>query len=78
MRTVTCVHYINVSMITINKVQWEEMYNYVFISITVQHDVFTVIAEIKGLKLFDELIQRSENIQGVLLEASHLIIFFKL
>lgn len=73
-----CVHYMNVLMITINKVQWEEMYNYVFISITVQHDVFTVIAEIKRLKLFDELIQRSENIQGVLLEASHLIIFFKL
>lgn len=73
-----CVHYMNVLMITINKVQWEEMYNYVFISITVQHDVFTVIAEIKRLKLFDELIQRSENIQGVFLEASHLIIFFKL
>lgn len=73
-----CVHYINVLVITINKVQWEEMYNYVFISITVQHDVFTVITEIKVLKLFDELIQQSENIQGVLLEASHLIIFFKL
>lgn len=73
-----CVHYINVLVITINKVQWEEMYNYVFISITVQHDVFTVITEIKALKLFDELIQQSENIQGVLLEASHLIIFFKL
>lgn len=73
-----CVHYINVLVITINKVQWEEMYNYVFISITVQHDVFTVITEIKVLKLFDELIQQSENIQGVLLEASRLIIFFKL
>lgn len=73
-----CVYYIDMLMITINKVQWEEMYNYVFISITVQHDVFTVIAEIKRLELFDELIQRSENIQGVLLEASHLIIFFKL
>lgn len=73
-----CVHYINVLVITINKVQWEEMYNYVFISITVQHDVFTVITEIKVLKLFDELIQQSENIQGVLLEASHLIIFFTL
>lgn len=73
-----CVHYINVLVITINKVQWEEMYNYVFISITVQHDVFTVITEIKALKLFDELIQQSENIQGVLLEASRLIIFFKL
>lgn len=73
-----CVHYINVLVITINKVQWEEMYNYVFISITVQHDVFTVITEIKALKLFDELIQQSENIQGVLLEASHLIIFFTL
>lgn len=73
-----CVHYTNALMITINKVQWEEMYNYVFISITVEHDVFTVIAQIKRLKLFDELIQRSENVQGVLLEASHLIIFFKL
>lgn len=73
-----CVYYIDTLMITINKVQWEEMYNYVFISITVQHDVFTVIAEIKRVELFDELIQRSENVQGVLLEASHLIIFFKL